>query len=154
VVVLAQVDDLAHDLDMGGPRAHQRPLGAVTQPLDAIGLVAAIPDVVSLAADAVVAAVSTTLPVTSSAWRMIARRHRTSRGSGGWLIRSPRWLETRSVNHLRQFQIYLRRHGEEVGGGVGTGTEAKSSHGRGHRFETCQAHQGVTAAQGTYSEAS
>jgi hypothetical protein len=56
VVVLAQVDDLAHDLDMGGPGADQRPLGPVPQAFDAMGLVAAVPDVVALAADAVVAA--------------------------------------------------------------------------------------------------
>ena len=35
--------------------------------------------------------------------------------------------------------VYLRRHGEELGSGVGPETEAKSSHGRGHRFETCHA---------------
>ena len=29
--------------------------------------------------------------------------------------------------------VYLRRHGEEAGSGVGPETEAKSSHGRGHR---------------------
>jgi hypothetical protein len=37
--------------------------------------------------------------------------------------------------------VYQRRHDEEAGSGVGTVPEAKSSHGRSHRFDPCHAHQ-------------
>ncbi len=56
VVVLAQVDDLAHDLGPGDARAEVGAAGAVPQPVQAVGLVAAILGVVALAADAVVPA--------------------------------------------------------------------------------------------------
>ena len=51
VVVLAQVEDLLHHLDRGGPRADLRPPGPVPQPLDALVPVPAQPDVVQLPAD-------------------------------------------------------------------------------------------------------
>jgi hypothetical protein len=56
VVVLAQVDDLADDLSPGGPGADVGPAGAVAQPVEAVGVVAAFPGVEDLAADAVVPA--------------------------------------------------------------------------------------------------
>jgi hypothetical protein len=39
VVVLAQVDDLADDLGAGDARADVRAAGAVTQPVEALGVV-------------------------------------------------------------------------------------------------------------------
>ena len=57
----------------------------------------------ALAADAVVAQVRLTLLVISSAWRRIARRRLAILASCCSVTRSPLWLETRSVNHLRQF---------------------------------------------------
>jgi hypothetical protein len=56
VVVLAQVDDLAHDLGPGGVGADLRPVGAVPEPVQAVGVVAPAPGVEHLAADAVLAA--------------------------------------------------------------------------------------------------
>jgi hypothetical protein len=56
VVVLAQVDDLAHDLGAGGVGAEVGPVGAVSEPVQAIGVIAAAPGVEALTADAVVAA--------------------------------------------------------------------------------------------------
>jgi len=56
VVVLAQVDDLAHDLGPGGVGAEVGPVRAVPEPVQAVGVVAAFPGVEALAADAVVAA--------------------------------------------------------------------------------------------------
>jgi len=56
MVVLAQVDDLAHDLGAGGVGAHPWPVGTIPKPIQAIGVVAAFPSVEDLAADAVVAA--------------------------------------------------------------------------------------------------
>jgi hypothetical protein len=56
VVVLAQVDDLADDLSSGGPGADVGPAGAVAEPVEAVGVVAAFPGVEDLAADAVLAA--------------------------------------------------------------------------------------------------
>jgi hypothetical protein len=56
VVVLAQVDDLAHDLAAGGVGADLGPMGAVPEPVQAVGVIAAAPGVEALAADAVVAA--------------------------------------------------------------------------------------------------
>jgi hypothetical protein len=47
------------------------------------------------------------------------------------------WL----VHAFRVSGVYLRPHGEELGRGVGPETEAKSSHGRSHRFDPCHAHQ-------------
>ena len=35
VVVLAQIDDLAHDLGVGGVRAHPRAVGAISEPVQA-----------------------------------------------------------------------------------------------------------------------
>jgi hypothetical protein len=56
VVVLAQVDDLAHDLGAGGVGADLGTVGAVPESVQAVGVVATLPGVVALAADAVVAA--------------------------------------------------------------------------------------------------
>ena len=56
VVVLAQVDDLAHDLGAGGVGTDLGAVGAVPEPVQAVGVVAAAPGVEALAADAVVAA--------------------------------------------------------------------------------------------------
>jgi hypothetical protein len=56
VVVLAPVDDLADDLGAGGVGAHLGPVGAVPEPVQAVGVVAALPAVEALAADALVAA--------------------------------------------------------------------------------------------------
>jgi hypothetical protein len=56
VVVLAQVDDLAHDLGAGGVGADVGSVGAVPEPVQAVGVIAAAPGVEALAADAVVAA--------------------------------------------------------------------------------------------------
>jgi hypothetical protein len=56
VVVLAQVDDLAHDLGASGVRADEGPVGTVPEPVQAVSVVAALPGVEALAADAVVAA--------------------------------------------------------------------------------------------------
>jgi hypothetical protein len=56
VVVLAQVDDLVDDLGPGGVGAHPWPVGAVPEPVETVGVVAAFPGVEALAADAVVAA--------------------------------------------------------------------------------------------------
>jgi hypothetical protein len=56
VVVLAQVDDLAHDLGAGGVGAHRWPVGTIPEPVQAVGVVAAFPGVEDLAADAVLAA--------------------------------------------------------------------------------------------------
>jgi hypothetical protein len=56
VVVLAQVDDLAHDLGAGGVGTDLRPVGAVPEPVQAVGVVAPAPGVEHLAADAVLAA--------------------------------------------------------------------------------------------------
>jgi hypothetical protein len=53
VVVLAQVDDLADDLGPGGVGTDQRPVGAVPEPVQAIGVIAPTPLVEHLAADAV-----------------------------------------------------------------------------------------------------
>jgi hypothetical protein len=49
VVVLAQVDDLADDLSSGGPGADVGPTGAVAEPVEAVGVVAAFPGVEDLA---------------------------------------------------------------------------------------------------------
>jgi hypothetical protein len=43
VVVLAQVEDLAHDLGTGGVRADLGPVGTVPEPIQAIGVIAAPP---------------------------------------------------------------------------------------------------------------
>jgi hypothetical protein len=56
VVVLAQVEDLAHDLGTGGVGADLGPVGAVPEPIEAVGVIAAAPGVEHLAAAAVVAA--------------------------------------------------------------------------------------------------
>jgi hypothetical protein len=56
VVVLAQVEDLAHDLGAGGVGTGLGPVGPVPEPVQAVGVVAAAPGVEALAADAVVAA--------------------------------------------------------------------------------------------------
>jgi hypothetical protein len=56
VVVLAQVDDLAHDLGAGGVGADLGPVGAVPEPVQAVLVIALAPLVEHLAADAVVAA--------------------------------------------------------------------------------------------------
>jgi hypothetical protein len=56
VVVLAQGDDLAHDLGAGGVGADLGPVGAVPESVQTIRVVAAAPGVKALAADAVVAA--------------------------------------------------------------------------------------------------
>jgi hypothetical protein len=56
VVVLAQVDDLAHDLGAGLVGAHPGATGAVPEPVQAVLVVALAPLVEHLAADAVVAA--------------------------------------------------------------------------------------------------
>ena len=56
VVVLAQVEDLAHDLGPGGVRADLGPVGTVPEPIQAIGVIAAPPGIEALAADAEVAA--------------------------------------------------------------------------------------------------
>jgi hypothetical protein len=56
VVVLPKVQDLPDDVDVGRVGAGFGPLGAGAQPVDAIELVAAVPDVVGLQADALVAA--------------------------------------------------------------------------------------------------
>jgi hypothetical protein len=55
VVVLAQIDDLADDLGAGGVGADLGPVGAVPEPVQTVGVVAAAPGVEALAADAVVA---------------------------------------------------------------------------------------------------
>lgn len=83
VVVLPQVQDPPHDLHMGGIRADLRTLGTGAQAIDALSEVAAEPDVAGLPADPVVAAVIATLPVTSSTWRIIARRRFASRSRPG-----------------------------------------------------------------------
>ncbi len=51
VVVLPQVNDLPHHLDVGRVRAGLRSLGTRAQALDPLGLVAAVPAVVGLPAD-------------------------------------------------------------------------------------------------------
>jgi hypothetical protein len=56
VVVLAQVDDLADHFGAGGVGADVGAVGAVPEPVQAVGVVAAAPGVEALAADAVVAA--------------------------------------------------------------------------------------------------
>ena len=56
VVVLAQVEDLAHDLGPSGVGTDVGPVGAVPEPVQAVGVIAASPLVEALAADAVVAA--------------------------------------------------------------------------------------------------
>jgi hypothetical protein len=56
VVVLAQVDDLAHDLGAGGLGADLGAVGAVPEPVQAVGVIAPTPGVEALAADTVVAA--------------------------------------------------------------------------------------------------
>jgi hypothetical protein len=56
VVVLAQVEDLAHDLGAGGVGADLGPVGAVPEPVQAVLVIALAPLVEHLAADAVVAA--------------------------------------------------------------------------------------------------
>jgi hypothetical protein len=56
VVVLAQVDDLADHLGAGGVGADLGPVRAVSEPVQAMGVIAAAPLVEHLAADAVVAA--------------------------------------------------------------------------------------------------
>jgi hypothetical protein len=48
VVVLAQVDDLAHDLGAGGVGAGLGAVGAVPEPVQAVGVVAALPGVEAL----------------------------------------------------------------------------------------------------------
>jgi hypothetical protein len=53
VVVLAQVEDLADDLGAGGLRADLGAVGAVPEPVQAVGVVAALPGGEALAADAV-----------------------------------------------------------------------------------------------------
>jgi hypothetical protein len=54
--MLAQVDDLADDLGAGGVGAHPGPVRAVPEPVETLGVIAALPGVEALAADAVVAA--------------------------------------------------------------------------------------------------
>jgi hypothetical protein len=56
MVVLAQVDDLAHDLGAGGVGTDLRAVRAVPEPVQAMGVIAPAPLVEDLAADAVVAA--------------------------------------------------------------------------------------------------
>ena len=56
VVVLAQVNDLAHDLGAGGVGTDMGPVGPVPEPVQAVRVVAPAPGVEALAADAVVAA--------------------------------------------------------------------------------------------------
>jgi hypothetical protein len=56
VVVLAQVEDLADHLGTGGVGTDQRPVRAVPEPIQAIGVIAAPPGIEALAADAEVAA--------------------------------------------------------------------------------------------------
>src|SRR5262245_33064421 len=56
VVVLAQVDDLADHLGAGGVGAEVGAMGAVPQPVQAVGVVAALPGVEALAGAAVLAA--------------------------------------------------------------------------------------------------
>src|SRR4249919_1575657 len=56
VIALAQVDDLADDLGLGGVRDHVGPSRTVPEPLETVLLVPAEPDVVGLARDPVVAA--------------------------------------------------------------------------------------------------
>ena len=56
VVVLAQVEELAHDLGAGGVGAHPGPVGAVPEPVQPIRVIAAPPGGEALAAAAVLAA--------------------------------------------------------------------------------------------------
>jgi len=56
VVVLAQGDDLADDLGAGGVGADLGAVGAVPEPVKAVGVIAPAPGVEALAADAVGAA--------------------------------------------------------------------------------------------------
>src|SRR5512133_335924 len=56
VVVLAQGDDLADDLGAGGLGADLGPVGAVPEPVQAVGVIATPPGGEALAADAVLAA--------------------------------------------------------------------------------------------------
>ena len=55
-MVLAQVDDLAHDLGAGGVGADVGAVGAVSEPVQAVGVIAPTPGGEALAADAVLAA--------------------------------------------------------------------------------------------------
>jgi len=52
--------------------AHQRPLGSVPQAVDAMSLVAAVPNVERLAADAVVAAGQRHIPGTQRSFEVVA----------------------------------------------------------------------------------
>jgi len=56
MVVLAQVDELADHLRPGGVGTDLRPVRAVPEPVQAVGVIAPAPLVEDLAADAVVAA--------------------------------------------------------------------------------------------------
>jgi hypothetical protein len=53
VIVLAQVEDLAHDLGAGGVGVDLGAVGAVPEPVQAVGVPAALPGGEALAADAV-----------------------------------------------------------------------------------------------------